>query len=70
MIKSVFFKNYKAFKEGEIELRPITLIVGKNSSGKSSICKLLPLMSYSLSGQLSVPFVLENNGVVGNSYAK
>ncbi len=39
-LHSVRFRNFKAFKDsGEINLRPITLIVGKNSAGKSSIIK-------------------------------
>ena len=39
-LHSVRFRNFKAFRDsGEINLRPITLIVGKNSAGKSSIIK-------------------------------
>ncbi len=69
MIKGFFFKNYKAFREGEIEIRPITLIIGKNSSGKSSICKLLPLLSKALTNKISAPFLLDNDGVcVGAKY--
>lgn len=38
MIKKIRFKNYKAFAGSEeLELRPVTLIIGKNSSGKSSV---------------------------------
>ena len=34
MIKKIAFTNYKAFKEREeIDLRHVTLILGKNSSG-------------------------------------
>lgn len=45
MLKSIRLKNYKGFKDTEnIELKPITVIFGKNSSGKSSICKLLPIL--------------------------
>ena len=35
------FQNYTAFESGEIELRPLTLLLGANSSGKSSISRLL-----------------------------
>jgi len=50
-IKSIYFKNYKAFAEEEtLELRPITLIVGKNSSGKSSILKLLSILQSATTG--------------------
>lgn len=46
-IQKVKFQNYKAFGNEycEMELRPITLIVGKNSSGKSSVLKLLSVLS-------------------------
>ncbi len=46
MIRSVYFKNYRAFREqGELPLRPITLLLGRNSSGKSSLCRLVQLIS-------------------------
>ncbi len=46
MIRSVRFKNYRAFKErGELPLRPVTLLLGRNSSGKSSLCRLVQLVS-------------------------
>lgn len=45
MLKQIYFRNYKAFREEEcLEIRPLTIIIGKNSSGKSSLCKLLPLL--------------------------
>ena len=45
MIESFAFQNYKAFASGEIEPKPITILVGANSSGKSSILQLLLLFS-------------------------
>lgn len=46
MITKIKFKNYKAFPDlEELELRPVTLIIGKNSSGKSSILKLIALLT-------------------------
>lgn len=63
-LSKITFKNYKAFKEvTEMELRPITLLVGKNSSGKSSICKLLPLLSGSLSSEKKGSIQLVNDGI-------
>lgn len=45
MLRSIRLKNYKGFLDTkEIEIKPITLILGKNSSGKSSICKLFPIL--------------------------
>lgn len=51
MIKKIFFKNYKSFKEEqELELKPITILIGKNSSGKSAVAKLPTLLDVSLKG--------------------
>lgn len=42
MFTNIEFENYKAFAQHqEIEFKPLTILLGKNSSGKSSICKLL-----------------------------
>ena len=49
MIKEIRFKNYKAFKEEQsLKIRPITLLVGKNSSGKTSLCNLIHRLSNAL----------------------
>lgn len=46
MINKISFSSYKKFHRNEVmELRPITLLVGKNSSGKSSIIKLISMLS-------------------------
>lgn len=59
MLKEIFFKNYKAFKaKQEIEIKPITVIFGKNSSGKSSILKLLSMLSNAISHGLESEFSL------------
>ena len=45
-VNSIKFSNYKVFeKEQSLELKPITIIIGKNSSGKSSLLKL-PLLIF------------------------
>lgn len=65
MLSHIFFEHYKAFPgREELELRPITLIIGKNSSGKSSVLKLLPMLSNMLSGKISYPLLLNNNGII------
>lgn len=64
MLKKISFKNYKSFKEWqEVELRPITVLIGKNNSGKSAVSKLLTVLSGSLSGTFEQPLKLENKGV-------
>jgi len=63
-IKSVSFENYKAFPENQtVQFKPITLLIGKNSSGKSSIAKLFTLLEKSLSGEIDEPLLVKNNGV-------
>lgn len=63
-VKSVSFENYKAFYEKQtMQLKPITVLIGKNSSGKSSIAKLFPLFENSLLGNVDQPLLLKNNGV-------
>lgn len=44
MIDNLKIKNYKAFENAEIPLRPITILLGANSVGKSSIIQLLLLL--------------------------
>ena len=45
MLKSIRLTNYKGFEDtGKIVFKPITILLGRNSSGKSSICKLLPIL--------------------------
>ena len=65
-IKSISFKNYKAFADEiqTIEIKPITILIGKNSSGKSSVAKLFTLLENSLSRRIEEPLLLNNNGVV------
>ena len=49
MIRSVSFKNYKSFKgKTTINIKPVTILVGPNSSGKSSILRLFALLKQSL----------------------
>ncbi len=71
MLKRLIIENYKAFKNpATIELRPITVLLGKNSSGKSSICKLLSVLSYVLSDSGKGVFSMLNGDVkLGTMYS-
>jgi predicted ATPase len=63
-LTSISFKEYKAFFEKQtIQLKPITILIGKNSSGKSSVAKLFTLIENSLMGNIDEPLLLNNNGV-------
>lgn len=70
MLKQIYFRNYKAFREEEcLEIRPLTIIIGKNSSGKSSLCKLLPLFENATSGNMDSVLLLKNQGIsLGSRY--
>jgi len=49
-IKKITFANYKAFeKEQSFELKPVTILIGKNSSGKSSLLRLPLLLANAFS---------------------
>lgn len=70
-IKKISFRNYKAFggELTEIDIRPITLFIGKNSSGKSSILKLISVLG-SLTSEYAIgPMILGNKDVsLGGRY--
>lgn len=51
MIDKISFKNYKLFKEEQtLEIKPITILIGKNNSGKSAVMKLPVLIAGSMEG--------------------
>lgn len=64
MLDKICFTNYKSFKERqELELKPITILIGKNSSGKSSIIKLLKMIEQSLNSTNNIPIPFKHEGV-------
>lgn len=65
MISKIEIKNYKAFGDevNALKIRPVTLLIGKNSSGKTSLCKLLPMLENATSGNLDTPLLLRNDGI-------
>lgn len=70
MVNKITFKNYKLFKrEQTLELKPFTILFGKNNTGKSAVLKLPTLIENSLSRKTHLPFELLNNGVkIGDFY--
>lgn len=70
-LKELTFSQYKRFHGNEtLEIKPVTILVGKNSSGKSSITKLIPIISKSMSGLLKNSIIqLDVEGIsLGVSY--
>ena len=52
MVKEIKFKNFKIFRNWQtLKLRPITVLIGKNNSGKSAIAKLPAMIANSLNGK-------------------
>jgi predicted ATPase len=47
MINSLRLLNFKCFKDQTIPLKPLTLLTGKNNTGKSTILKVLMLLRHS-----------------------
>ncbi|MBK7442854.1 MAG: AAA family ATPase [Bacteroidetes bacterium] len=69
-LTKIEFENYKSFKENQIlNLKPITILIGKNNSGKSSIIKLLTLINDSLNSEIEEPILLDNlNSNLGGEF--
>jgi hypothetical protein len=66
------FQNYKAFRTREsIEIRPLTVLIGRNSSGKSAVARLPLLLAGALSDRAEAPLPLEVDGVdFGGSFVE
>lgn len=64
MINQIHFRNYKSFKDlQKLEIKPLTILIGKNSSGKSAVAKLPTIIEGSLSGKFEEPLLVVNEGV-------
>ncbi len=64
MVDKISFRNYKIFKEKQsIELKPITVIIGKNNSGKSAIAKLPTLLEGALNSNLPDALSITNGNI-------
>ena len=71
MIRSVTINNYKAFgfDSNTLQISPVTIVVGKNNSGKSSLLKLLSILATMSDGLSSGPIIMRNNSVsLGGRY--
>lgn len=64
MISSIGFKNYKAFASGEMTFKPITILLGANSVGKSSIIQLMLMLLQSATDKADLSALKTNGGIV------
>jgi predicted ATP-dependent endonuclease of OLD family len=63
-IDYLYFENYKCFSKSEnIQIRPLTILIGRNSSGKSVIARLPILLSHSLGHASTTPLDLHFGGL-------
>lgn len=69
-MESIRIKNFRSFKDTEsISIKPITILVGKNSSGKSSFLRTFPLFKQTFEERTSAPILLyRRNGIDFGSY--
>ena len=58
LLEKISVRNYRTFpSETTFEIAPITILLGINSSGKSSITRLLPLFAQSLTNRSAGPIL-------------
>jgi len=61
-LQRITIAGYKAYPElVEIDLKPLTLLYGENSTGKSSLMRLLPLLQETLKNPTDTPLTLSSN---------
>lgn len=64
MIKNIRFSYYKIFKnEQTLSLKPVTVIFGKNNSGKSAILKIPSILQSAINSQSAEVFAPTKNGL-------
>ncbi|UQI47405.1 DUF3696 domain-containing protein [Streptomyces sp. HU2014] len=68
MIDRLTLTNFKAFKQADLPLAPLTLLTGLNSSGKSSVLQALALLqqSYAAGDLDQVRALIEEPGYLGD----
>ena len=48
MIEEINVKGFKSLKDVSLQIRPLTLLIGLNSSGKSSLIQLITILKQSV----------------------
>jgi predicted ATPase len=70
IIQSISVKNFKSLRDtGTLSLKPITLLVGPNSSGKTALLQSILVLKQTLeSGNIEIPLVLRGKYVDLSSF--
>ena len=64
MITNMRLSNFRGFEEEvSVRIRPITILIGRNSSGKSSLIKFLQMLRQTLESQRDEFFVTDGGSV-------
>ena len=70
-MKSIKIQNLKSIiNSGDIELKNMTVLIGKNSSGKSTLLRTFPLLKQSIAKSLSSPILWYGDYVDFGSFKK
>ncbi|XXY52216.1 AAA family ATPase [Sorangium sp. So ce269] len=68
-LNRIAVEHYRAFEHGlSIDLRPLTLVYGKNNAGKSSIVRLLGILHDSLAESADAPLELQGEAGGGAAF--
>lgn len=58
MLRSIRLRNFRSLRDtGDVELRPIVLLVGGNDTGKSSLLRLFPLLEQTARSAAHTPLL-------------
>ena len=62
-------KNFRSFRDTDyIDIKPITILIGRNSSGKSSFLRTFPMLKQSFEERTRSPILLYGNYIDFGSY--
>lgn len=69
-MESIRIKNFRSLKDtGDIKIKPLTILVGKNSAGKSSFLRTFPMFRQTIEERTKSPILLyRRNGVDFGTY--
>ncbi|RKH95288.1 AAA family ATPase [Corallococcus sp. AB038B] len=68
-LKAIRFTGYRSFaNKTTLELRPLTLIYGRNNAGKSALLRLLPILADSVSDRAESPLDLSGPAARGATF--
>jgi AAA15 family ATPase/GTPase len=64
MLNEITLQNFKCFNNNVIPFRPITIVVGRNNAGKSTIIEALRLVSLVANRWSICPYTKFHGGLI------